>query len=453
MTRVAIYAAAVAAAVAVAFAGDAASNDVATLTSKTFDGTISKEELVLVKFFAPWCGHCKSMAEDFSKAATALKGKAVLADVDATVEESLALKYNVEGFPTLKLFMNGKELTDYKGGRDYDSMVKFVENAKKPAFELVNTKAEHDDFIQQNKGSNALVGVSLSEANKAELTKASFALRDLFPDTLAFAAAKDASVSSHLAGAAADTFVFLRTEGDEVAASTYNEKEHESIEAFVKTVALPTFTEFTQENADLYTELTQPIIVGFFAADKVASDPNFAVLKSVAHKMKGNGKVNFVWVDGDTLSSFKEYVGLKSAVIPICAYAFETDQKRLLPSDLKDLTDENLKAWVEDVIAGKIPPAIKSESIPAKQPETGTAVVVGDSWKGVVEDPTKDVIVAQVAPWCGHCKSLKPALALAADELRKADVKNVVIASMDATENDPPAEYKAKGKLGNEVLA
>lgn len=42
-------------------------------------------------------------------------------------------------------------------------------------------------------------------------------------------------------------------------------------------------------------------------------------------------------------------------------------------------------------------------------------------------------------------KSLKPSLARAADELRKAEVKNVVIATMDATENDAPSAYKAKG--------
>lgn len=57
MMRFALSAAAIAVAFLAAFAGDAAPSDVAILTSKTFDGTISKEELVLVKFYAPWCGH------------------------------------------------------------------------------------------------------------------------------------------------------------------------------------------------------------------------------------------------------------------------------------------------------------------------------------------------------------------------------------------------------------
>lgn len=342
------------------------------------------------------------MAEDFSKAATALKGKAVLADVDATIEESLAQKYKVEGFPTLKLFMNGEELTDYKGGRDYDSMVKFVEGAKKPAFEELTKKAEYDEFMEQHKGSSVLVGVGLDDAAKSKLTKASFALRDLFPDSLAFAHVKDTGVSSRLKNCVAGAYWLLRTDDGQVSDVVFDSTEYDNLEAFVKVAALPTFAEFTQENADLYTELPQSIIAGFFEGDKVASDPNFAILKSVAQKKKGNGKVVFVWVNSVQLASFTEYVGLKNAAIPICSYSFESDQKLMLPSDLTTLTEENLEAWVGDVIAGKIEPAIKSESIPAAQSETGPTVVVGDSWKDVVEDSTKDVLIAQVAPWCGH---------------------------------------------------
>jgi thiol-disulfide isomerase/thioredoxin len=58
MFRLALSVAAIAAVTVAAFAGGhAEASDVATLTSKTFDGIISKEEVVLVKFFAPWCGH------------------------------------------------------------------------------------------------------------------------------------------------------------------------------------------------------------------------------------------------------------------------------------------------------------------------------------------------------------------------------------------------------------
>jgi len=51
----------------------------------------------------------------------------VIADVDCTVEKSLFSKMGVKGYPTVKYFMQD-DGTDYKGGRDFDSMKKFTED-------------------------------------------------------------------------------------------------------------------------------------------------------------------------------------------------------------------------------------------------------------------------------------------------------------------------------------
>lgn len=62
------------------------SKDVVELTDDNFDKTVlNSEDMWLVEFYAPWCGHCKNLAPEWAAAATQLKGKVKLGALDATV--------------------------------------------------------------------------------------------------------------------------------------------------------------------------------------------------------------------------------------------------------------------------------------------------------------------------------------------------------------------------------
>ncbi len=80
--------------------------------------------VAMVEFYAPWCGHCKNLEPEYKKAAKILDGVVKLVAVDATVQESLARKYQIQGFPTLKMFgLDKNSPTDYQGGRTSDAIV------------------------------------------------------------------------------------------------------------------------------------------------------------------------------------------------------------------------------------------------------------------------------------------------------------------------------------------
>jgi len=62
--------------------------DVIVLTDENFDEIVYHgTDIWLVKFYAPWCGHCKKLAPEWNEAATKLRGKAKLGKVDVTKEK------------------------------------------------------------------------------------------------------------------------------------------------------------------------------------------------------------------------------------------------------------------------------------------------------------------------------------------------------------------------------
>lgn len=101
------------------------SSDVVSATDKTFKKEVLQHNgVVIVEFYAPWCGHCKSLEPEYEKAASLLKGVVKVVAVDATESQSLASQYQVQGFPTLKVFgENKKAPTDYQGQRTADAIV------------------------------------------------------------------------------------------------------------------------------------------------------------------------------------------------------------------------------------------------------------------------------------------------------------------------------------------
>lgn len=128
------------------------------LNRDTFAHFVQPKELVLVEFYAPWCGHCKKMEPEYSKAAKKLAPSGlVLAKVDATKESELAKEFMVQGFPTLILFRKGEKVEDYSGERTAEAMVEYMlkmndPNWKPPPSAIVHLGADNfTKFVKEEK--------------------------------------------------------------------------------------------------------------------------------------------------------------------------------------------------------------------------------------------------------------------------------------------------------------
>jgi protein disulfide-isomerase-like protein len=88
---------------------------------------LDKTKDVLVKYYAPWCGHCKSLAPVWEElgAFYADNDDVVIAKFDATANEVAGL--SIRGYPTLKFYSkDNKNGIDYEGDRDLESFKSFL---------------------------------------------------------------------------------------------------------------------------------------------------------------------------------------------------------------------------------------------------------------------------------------------------------------------------------------
>ncbi|XP_028652693.1 protein disulfide-isomerase A6 isoform X1 [Erpetoichthys calabaricus] len=144
------------------------SDDVIELSPSNFNReVIQSDNLWLIEFYAPWCGHCQRLTPDWKKAATALKGVVKVGAVNADEHKSLGAQYGIKGFPTIKVFgLNKNSPEDYQGARTSQAIVDSALNSLRSMVKsrLDGKSSGSDHGRQQSSGSKKDV-VELTDDN------------------------------------------------------------------------------------------------------------------------------------------------------------------------------------------------------------------------------------------------------------------------------------------------
>ena len=101
------------------------------LSEESFDKFIKKSDsLIVVDFWAQWCGPCRMMAGDYAKAATDLAPDVVLAKVNTEECPNVSRSFHIAGIPCLIAFRDGKEVARQAGAMKVDQIVGWVGSVK-----------------------------------------------------------------------------------------------------------------------------------------------------------------------------------------------------------------------------------------------------------------------------------------------------------------------------------
>jgi protein disulfide-isomerase A1 len=398
---------------------------VLVLTDDNFDQAINHYEHILVEFYAPWCGHCKKLTPEYAKAAQELKNSnphLALAKVDATVQKSVASRFEVRGYPTLKFFSNGTP-SEYNGGRTHPEIVSWMRKKTGPASRTLSTVGEVELFYN-----GAEVAVVYFGDNSGDLSVYERVARS--NDDLLFASCASEECFAHYGVSSGSIVLFKKfDEGKNVFTGSLTE---EALKQFLAANSSPLVMKFDEKAAQLVFGKATPGLFLYRDANSENTQELDNIVRSVAKQVAGKIKVVITDIKVGLETRLAEYIGVTAQDLPsVRIHDTRNDLKKYNMQG--SITEENVLKFINDWENGRLRPHLKSAEIPEKQ-EGDVVVLVGKSFHNIVMDPTKDVLVEFYAPWCGHCKKLEPIYNELAEKLK--DNTNVVIAKMDSTANE-----------------
>lgn len=389
---------------------------VVVLTNDSFDNFLNENKFVLVKFYAPWCGHCKAIAPEFDKAAAKLSesgSEVKLAKVDATVEKDLGTKFAIEGYPTLLWFVNGQK-SEYKGGRTEDTILSWISKKTGPA---VGT-GEVPEAVGQPVV--VLKGKSITD----DFTK----VAEVMGDDAVF----------HFVEASGEDVIEIHHKNEDAVVASASDKK--DLSGFVSKHLMPLFGALDGESYGKYMASGKGLVwvlLDIASSDELAAAAD-GVRSAFVHLAKKFSSYNFAYIDTVMFKAAVENMLGVSEFPAIAVNLKAGDKKKFIFSG--ELTESKVASFLSDVEAGKIEPTLKSEEIPESNDEP-VRVIVGKTLKDQVFTADKDVLFEVYAPWCGHCKKLAPEFEKVAQKVRKEGLEDLIsIAKMDGTTNDSPVD-------------
>jgi len=405
---------------------------IAVLSDANFIEFIKGNDWTFVEFYAPWCGHCKSLAPIFISTAASLKeanANVVLAKVDCTQQKQICSE--VQGYPTLKLYSKtGDKPFDYDGERTEEVITAFLNKKTGPPSTRITTSEQLSSFLE---GARSKVVAYIDESDPEHSVWEDIARNQAF-ELFAFA-----HVDSSVSNAKPRRTIELTAQGKDTVTYTPETFNSNTIAEWISEHGFPLVETLSQEAWNRATTHPTSKLLAAVFYDKDGEVPTY--VEEVASQFKGT----VIFTTSDSSQILERWGGSGTFLPSAVVLDFTSAQPSLYTFDESGvaLSADSLKSFIQESIAGTYKSNIKSEPIPEND-NAAVRTLVAKNFDEVIADPAYKVILVEFyAPWCGHCKKLAPVL----DELGKhfQENKGVVIAKFDATANTVRKDIKVEG--------
>ncbi|TRY64591.1 hypothetical protein DNTS_017712, partial [Danionella cerebrum] len=204
--------------------------------------------------------------------------------------------------------------------------------------------------------------------------------------------------------------------------------------SFIHSNSMKLVIPFDEENADqIFSSKVRKHMLLFINTTVESQKALLEDFREVAAEFKE--QVLFIQLDVtyEKASHVLKYFSVSANDAPIIRL-IDTEKVVTYAMDGSTINKDTVKTFCQGVLDGNVKPFFKTQEIPEDWDKNPVKVLVGKNFNDVAFDETKNVFVEFYAPWCGHCQQLAPVWDELAEKYK--DHEDIIIAKMDATEND-----------------
>ncbi|GAN07898.1 thioredoxin-domain-containing protein [Mucor ambiguus] len=260
-----------------------------------------------IKFYAPWCPHCKSLAPTWTEMASQLRGQINVGEVNCEALPTVCETYEIRGFPTLKMFGQDGEPVQYTSDRSLVSLMKFANTHAGPSVKELDANE-----LEQHLSVKDVALIYLHSTKETDIPELVQKIAGQFTSTIPFYATQDEESFKKFNLAPSDLPAILIAKDNTFriypSHDFVNTKaSREALVGWIEKEQYPLVSKLGPSNQQSILQGNKPVVINIVNAKDTVSQSKFRNIANVWSKSLKADQIKVIFAEMDR-AMWKDYV-------------------------------------------------------------------------------------------------------------------------------------------------